>query len=416
MTVLDDPQIEDFFTNRPNINDKRKQSYKTAFDHFYNLFGLTPTKMIEEAKNEQKPDWERKEFLDIEERNVTKYLKQYYLHMKNERKNKNSTIKKNLNMIRAFYEAYNIEIPKSPVLTQVSTRTRKTEIPDWDDVRYVVDKLESKKYIAIVYFLATSGIRNGDVCNLTIGDFLEATKKWHNGTLEDLLSKDPYEENIRPVWDFDPEKTSTYSGNICFTSNTPQAMRALFDYLEKRIDEGYPVGNDTALFRSNIKRKKNNEKSFFYNTSSMSDIFTDTINPLFNTKDKDENIIVRKDRKGYSFFRAHNLRKLFTTTCSTNLPKVMYEVEEKGTLPKNIDILSLLTGREPLNSKITDTYEAVGHDDVEPYYFHIIPYLTVGEIEAKDVHSDEFKELKKQNKELTERMNVYEEFMNNFKK
>ncbi|MGL6298824.1 MAG: hypothetical protein ACRC1M_06645 [Methanobacteriaceae archaeon] len=393
MNILEDPRLKSLI-HRRNISESRAADYKVTFNQIYELINKTPSELIEEAKQQQQPDWEKKRFLEMEERNVTKYLEEYYNFLKNVRKNKDSTIKLRMTIIRSFYSEYEIKLPKPVILSSTTNRTRKTDIPSWDDVETVVTKLESKKYIAIVYFFATSGIRSGDVCNLTIGDFLKATEKYHNGTLEDLLTKDPYEYSITPAWDFDPEKTDK-KGNLCLTSNTPQAIKALFDYLEDRIKKGHDVSLDSALFRSNRIRTKNPEKSFFYKTSTMSDLFKDTINPIFDTHENN-NTIIRKDKKGYSFFRPHNLRTLFKTTCSTHLPKAMLQVEEKGTLSKNIDILSLLTGHEPLNSQITKTYEAVDYEDIAPYYYQLIPYLTTDKIKVKDMNTPEYLEMKKE--------------------
>jgi integrase len=415
MNILDDPKMKLFFTKRKNINEKRKLTYETVFNEFYKLFGLTPSEMIKEAKKQQIPDWEKKIFIDIDDRNITRYLNEYYQYLEKAKKNKQSSIKVKIGIIRSFYNQFNIKLPKADVFTEHRSRTRKTDIPTWDDVKYVVEKLESKKYIALVYFFATSGIRSGDVCNLTIKDFLEATKKYHDGTLENLLSKDPYEYSIRPAWDFDPEKTD-YNGNICFTSNTPQAVKALFSYLEQRTIDGYPVDNNSPLFRTRKERLANKSKSFFYDSNSMSDLFRNTINPLFDIKDDDGNIITRSDKLGYTFFRPHNLRKLFKTTCGSHMPKVMFEVEEKSNFVKDIDILSLLTGHDPINPKITKTYEAVSHDDIAPYYFHMIPYLTIGEIKAKDAHTDEYIEMRDRINKLEEEKNEDLKWIREFRK
>lgn len=415
MNILDDPQFVAFFKDRKNIHGKRKRTYKIVFEQYQEVVGLTPTQMIKEAKKQQEPDWDNRKYIDIDKRKITKYLKKFYNYLEKEKNNKESSIKVKIGIVRTFYEQFNIDLPKNVIFENNYIRTRKTDIPNWDDVEEVVEKLEDKKHIALVYFFVTSGIRSGDVCNLTIGDFLEATKKYHNGTLEDLLSKDPYEHSIRPAWDFDPEKTD-YKGNICLTSNTPQAMKALFSYLNKRIMDGEPRERKDPLFRSSHKREKNVDKSHFYDSDTMGELFKKKINIIFNTKDDEGNILVRKDKFGYTFFRPHNLRKLFKTTCSTHLPKAMFEVEERANISKDLDILNLLTAHTPLNANITKAYEAVEHSDIDPYYFQLIPYLTIGEIKAKDAHSDEFKELKDEIKELKEEKNSDLEWISNLRK
>ncbi|MDR3063554.1 MAG: site-specific integrase [Methanobrevibacter sp.] len=273
-------------------------------------------------------------------------------------------------------------------------------MPSWQDVKKAVDNTENLKYKALILFLATTGLRVSDVVNLTIKDLLKATKQYHNGTIENLLEQDP--NNIIPVWDFDPQKTKD-EGNLCITFNTPETTEYLFNYLKNRISKGYNTNNDSPLFNSTQTTKK-------YNSKSVTTIFKQVINPLVGN---------RLDTQNRAFFRPHNLRKLFKTTCSNNIGRVSIEVEEELPFTKQYDIVSILAGHKPHNSQITEIYEAIDSEDIKPYYFHLIPYLSINKVKIKDIKSDEYIKLENKLKDkdtqldnLTARFNDFEKERN----
>ena len=263
------------------------------FKEMYDLTGLNPSELIAEAKEEQKPSLDKNNqiiFKDVEDRKVTEYLYKYHACME-EKKLKSSTIKTKMGVVRSFYKNFKIELPDNIQINIPHQLIREGDIPNLEDIKKGVEQAKYLKYKAIILLIATSGIRSGDVRHFTIGDFLNATKEYHNGTLDDLLHS---KKDIIPIWDFIPRKTIK-QGNICITFNTPEASRYIIDYLKQRLERGETLNNDSFLFTS-TKNKQYSIKGFLW-------VFSSVNKELFG-----------KDKHNRDFFRAHNLRKFFLST------------------------------------------------------------------------------------------------------
>lgn len=370
MNVLEDPKVQ-YLLNRRNLSESRIRTYRITLNEIYELIGLTPSELIQEARNQQKPDWEKHIFLEMEDRNITNYFFKYYNYLKS-KQNSDGTINAKLIALRAFYKEYNVELPKPIIIKEIKSRARKKDFPSLEDVKKSLDVVESLKYKALILFIFTSGLRIGDVAKLSIQDFLDATKEYHDGTLEDLLTKDPY--SIIPVWDLDPQKTKK-EGNLCITFNTPETVEAIFNYLNQLKDKNKPFDNDYPLFRTHKGGTKR-----FYNSKTMGELFNRVINPVMGN---------HKDKHGYVFFRAHNLRKLFITTCSNNIGKAMLSVEEGSNKTIELDLIAIFAGHKPSKGVMTTKYDAVEPEDIKPYYEQLIPYLSVNETNVKTYKSQD---------------------------
>ena len=66
----------------------------------------------------------------------------------------------------------------------------------------------------------------------------------------------------------------------------------------------------------------------------------------------------------YSTFRAHNLRKLFSTTCRQNIGKIQ---RGHGDTYADLDIISLFTGHIPPNGMNSIAYDAVEDESENSY-------------------------------------------------
>jgi len=86
-----------------------------------------------------------------------------------------------------------------------------------------------------------------------------------------------------------------------------------------------------------------------------------------------------KDKNGvYGKFRAHNLRKLFSTTCRKNITNIVVK-NDKYT---ELDAISIFTGHTPPNMNNSEVYDAVDDEDSHDNYLRktyeaLIPYLTI---------------------------------------
>jgi integrase len=334
--------------------------YTYNFKEMYDLTGLTPSELIAEAKEEQKPSLDKNNqiiFKDVDDRNVTEYIYRFHAFMEN-KKLKSSTIKTKMGVVRSFYKNFKIELPDNIQITIPHQIIREGDIPNLEDIKKGVDLTKHLKYKAIILLIATSGIRSGDVRHFTVGDFLNATKEYHNGTLDDLLHS---KKDIIPTWDFVPRKTLKQS-NICITFNTPEASRYIIDYLKQRIERGETLNNDSFLFRS-AKSKQYSNKGFLW-------VFSSVNKELFGN-----------DKHNRGFFRAHNLRKFFLSTFrqKTN-DSFTIKVVAGHSLRKNND----------------ENYQEIPTYEIKKQYKLVIPFLSIKDTRVYTIKSKEYAELKNQ--------------------
>ena len=353
---------------RKNLSESRRRMYIYNFKEMYDLTGLTPSELIAEAKNEQKPSLDKNNqiiFKDVEDRKVTEYLYKYHACME-EKKLKSSTIKTKMGVVRSFYGNFKIELPDNIQINIPHQLIREGDIPNLEDIRKGVEQAKYLKYRAIILLISTSGMRSGDVRHLTIGDFLNATKEYHNGTLDDLLQS---KKTIIPTWDFIPRKTSK-QGNICITFNTPETSTYIIDYLKQRLERGETLNNESFLFTS-TKAKQYSIKGFLW-------IFSSVNNELFG-----------KDKHNRDFFRAHNLRKFFLSTFrqKTN-DSFTLKVVAGHSIRKNND----------------ENYQEIPTFEIKKQYMQVIPFLSIKDTRVHTINSEEYKKIAAQNKQLKQEM------------
>lgn len=118
------------------------------------------------------------------------------------------------------------------------------------------------------------------------------------------------------------------------------------------------------------------------------------LGPDYNYKNEDNN---------YGRFRAHNLRKLFSTTCRVNMVKI--NVENRNDKFRELDIVSLFTGHTPPNMSNSEVYDAVEEDsfdsELRQVYTALVPFNTIYR-EQYDLEKERQRalELKKENERI----------------
>lgn len=279
---------------RRNISKSREKTYNTAFREIYNLIGKTPSEIVTEAKKEQQPFIDENGIprnLEIEDRTITRY-QELYIKYQNSTNQAEATKETNLLAFRCLLGEYNIKLPKSHKFNIPKYRVRLKDLPTYDNVCDGLKYFKNPRDKAMVALIATSGIRESDVVSFSVGDFLNATAIYHDGDLEDLLSKNPLD--IVPIWDFYPSKTKN-EGNLCITFNTGECTKFIFQHLEERIEKNISIAHNSSLF---------------YGLRSPHFLQARTVINL--CKKINMELGLGLDRNGkYGKFRGHNLRKLF---------------------------------------------------------------------------------------------------------
>jgi integrase len=352
MNILEDPKIQQMII-RKKLSESRQKVYRTVLSSIYELTGKSPTELIQEAKQEEKPYIEHNQavFIDIDDRKVKQYIYQYYNFLENKGISQ-SSIDSYLKTLRSFYSEYNIELPKNIQIELENNLIQDDEIITKSTIREAIETTKNLRNKAIITLMASSGMRSGDIRNLKISDFMEATKDYHDGSIDTLINS---KEDIVPMWYFVPEKTRK-KGNICVTFNTPETSRYIIRYIQKRHD----LSMDDYLFVVRGSKLTN---------FGLISVFRKINDETFG-----------RTKKGKRFFKAHSLRKFFITKCS----------HHSGDLRK----IALLSGHAP-PVKTDKNYVSINFDVMKEFYTKLIPQLSIQDTEIKTIKSKEFLKIEK---------------------
>ena len=366
--IRQDMKLQQMFI-RKNLSKSRIDLNIIAFTKMYELTGLTPTELIEEALEEQKPKIINNQicFKEINDRKITRYLYNYYFYLQQENY-KIQTIQTRMSTVRAFYNEYDVELPKNIQLQNNKPLITEGDLPTRKDILKAIQSTNNKRNKAIIYFLSSTGIRTSDALEFKVKDLIQACGHYNISSLKELLDVDA--TNIIPNFYFRPQKTIR-SGNVCCTFCTPEAFAALQNYLRTRPY----LNEDSYLFTNRFNEK----------------LSRDAVIRIFKAINDNEFGYVNQER----FFKAHNLRKWFVSQCN----------QHSGDLLK----VHILAGHSI--SKIDATYNEINVDVMRRFYTRLIPYLTINKTKVKTVKSEEYVVLeKKLRQQQLENQKLKEEF------
>jgi len=353
--IMDDIKMQNLII-RKNLSKDRIRSYKIIITEYCELTGLTPSELINEAKKEETPYIQDNKivFTEINERKITKYLFDYYNYIKNKNLS-NNTLKTKIQGVRAFYNEYEIQLPKKIEINTVHKIHKSDDLISLKDVKKAVENISNLRNRAIILFMASSGIRSKDIRSFKISDFLTATKEYFNN-LDELLNCKNF-NNIIPTWEFIPSKTKK-NNNVCLTFNTPEATESIVTYLNTRKN----LKLDDFLFST-----RNNK---MMHRATFQRIFIELNNALFFKTSENKN-----------FFHAHGLRKFFISTCNHN--------------SSDIDKVRIMSGHSS-NSMVHDAYNSINVDVMKRFYTQLIPFLSVRDTKVRTVTSDDYRRIEKE--------------------
>lgn len=378
------------------------KTYNCVFDEIYELSGKTPTELVKIGLKEQDPYAEEngeKTFKYLPFRTITEVHEDYEEYLE-EKDMKDATRKANLLAFRALFNKHRIELPDMPTYHVKKPRTRSKDLPSDEDLALALELANSPFEQLLFLTPRVTGFRLSDIAEFTYGFVLEATKLYHDGTLEDLLSKNPYE--IIPRFEKDPVKTQS-RGNLCITFATPEWTYYFFKYTNWRIrkyNEAIEtlerLENDVrARERRKTRMRKRIEKLkitpeapvFVSNTgrgglgpNSLGRLFWEMNERINKEKGiKGQEYEYKNEENNYGKFRSHNFRKVFSTVCRNNIFKL--DIVTNDDMFRGLDVVSIFTGHTPPNMSNSEVYDAVEEDsfdsDLRQIYTALVPYHTI---------------------------------------
>jgi integrase len=280
--------------------------YLVGIRYFCGYTGKTPQELIEEAEEELA--------IPMRRRKIKMYLAGFkdWLNEKSLKERGKEMAPKTTHRytaaVRSFYTFFEIDLPKGGRKREVKNLVENNRRLTKDMVRQAL-KYCSVRDKAIVLTMLSSGLDDSGVCNLKIKDFEEGYDK---------------ETEITTLW-IRRQKT-----DIDFlTFLTPEASRAIFDYLERRDRKPnlkkYHGEHKKIVMDAYEKRRVREKNGYLFINNFVPEQYIDNfdeeirkiertgLQSAFRYIAHKSGLDMDKEKGQWQVFRGHNLRKLFYT-------------------------------------------------------------------------------------------------------
>lgn len=272
MNMNDEELFKNFVSER-NLTYGTEKGYKYVLKTYVDFTEKSLQELLTEAETEEDNGirWKKRK---LKKRLIAfrSYLFENYL---------GKTAKTHFGKVLTFYKHFEIEIHDLP---QISKKNINQNPPiNYKDLPTKEDIKNSLKYAnpvmrAVILFMSSSGCARRETLNITIQDFIDATKEYHNSNnIYDVLNELKDNDSIIPTFKIHRQKTNKHYYTFC----SPEATTEIFYYLSN-IDK--ELKNEDKLFKIG--------QYYFYKS------FNDINDALALGKIGD-----------YSSFRSHMLRK-----------------------------------------------------------------------------------------------------------
>lgn len=419
-SVINDKIFKAYANDKKNNSKKTMKEYRKTLDKFCKAIDKPLNEIIDELKMEQSIKVEEIishdnnktiiRTLEFDVNSPDSTVKKYHHQFESyclERGNKNSTANKHIKRIRTLLKANDIKLPKWEFLKE---EPPKWELLEKEDIKFVLDEC-SIIHKSLILFMLSSGMRVGDCVTLTIGDFMDATRAFHDFVdAEDFIDNAP--QDMMGFWSFEPGKTERYDIK-CKTFNSPESSNIILQNIRRLKNEYYPrkrkrlekkLKDETDEKKreeliekiETLKISKNNALFGSRNSLYTGPMKVESISTLFPAKNKklcDWRISkIRKaiedgeisaedyDKKVAEIpkFHAHACRKYFETMISRNCG--------------DLRICTLMEGHaSPV--KTDPHYIKKEYNEVQEIYLQAIEDLTIENVDSKLLSNKKISEL-----------------------
>lgn len=355
-TMQTDMEIIDSFTLERGLCERSKKLYLTVINHYCRIQDMSIAQLLDEAEREED------EGIRLKRRTLKKRLlkfREYLVENFSAR-----TVTQYMSRIKTFYYHFEIEVPRLPKLNKKRLKQYEPiyyqDLPDKDIIREAIN-LSSPKFRAIILFECSSGCGRRETLNLTVGDFLEATKEYYDNSISDInqiIFELKRRDDVVPTFRLARQKTNKYYFTFC----SPEAVEAICNWLLVRTDN---YGLDDPLFN--------------LSESTYIEYF-----------EKINNTLNLGKVGAWNRFRGHMLRKFHATQ--------LYQGKNKLSL----DEVDALQGRTQGGSR--ESYFMTDMDKLKERYIKALPNVTIMDTIKRVIVDDEesVKLIKEYEKDLAE--------------
>lgn len=231
------------FQNERQLSDRTMYGYHNAMGLYCNYTGMHLKELLYEADQEEEEGirWKKCQ-LKQKLLGFRSYLTENYLH---------GTVKVHFGRVKTFYNHFEIEVGYLPKLNIKSVT--ENEPIRFDDL-LTSNELEAvcaeaKPLIkAIILFCISSGCARRETLNITVDDFIEATREYHDkDNIHEVIAELLTQSNVVPMFKIRRQKTNKYYYTFC----SPEAVTSICLYL---VSSGrkFKGHNEDKLFKINL--------------------------------------------------------------------------------------------------------------------------------------------------------------------
>lgn len=257
---MKDDEILQYYSETRNLKKGTFIQIKLYLKEYSTYFNMPLQELLTEAENEEEKG------IRWKHRQLKKRLLEYRNYLF--KKHAYSTANVRFRNILTFYKHFEIEIHNLPSYNIKNDDTVKVSFRDLPDVEIIKKALNISNPLmkSLILFISSSGCARTETLNLTVDDFIEATKEYHHtsdlNTVLDVL-KD--RDDVVPTFYLKRQKTNKQY--YCFCS--PEATTAIVNYLISREKKSKKLFNVEAqyflLLFEQINDKLNLGKIGYYN-------------------------------------------------------------------------------------------------------------------------------------------------------
>ena len=222
MNMRDTDLLNDF-QKRRNLKASSMRQYQTTLRKYadYNKMSLHELLMEAEHEEDQRIP-QRRRTLTTRLLDFRNHITQHY---------KKNYVKSTMTKVITLYTTYGLEIPKLPLQSGKNmnepTPISFKDLPDKDIIEASL-KITTPLMKAIILFMSSSGCARTETLNITIQDFIEATKNYHNSNdIYEVMDTLKQSDDIVPTFRLKRQKTDKWYYTFC----SPEAVSAILDYL-----------------------------------------------------------------------------------------------------------------------------------------------------------------------------------------
>lgn len=268
-----DKEIMNGFIKVRNLNKRTVYGYNNVIKLYTNFNNMSLSELLKEAEKDEEKGirWKNRK-IKMRLLNFRVFLQNNYLI---------STAKVHFQRILTIYRHFEIEIHNLPQINlKNANKLKPIMFEDLPTKEIIKDAINITNPImqAIILFISSSGCARQETLNITIQDFIDATREYHDSDdIYEIITILIKRDDIVPTFKLKRQKTNKFYYTFC----SPEAVTYILNYL---IISKRKLKNEDKLFKTNL----------------------DYLNNYFN--EINESLNLGKVRK-YNRFRSHMLRK-----------------------------------------------------------------------------------------------------------